>query len=179
MAGRRPLPTAIKQLSGNPGHRSLNKNEPQFTGTPACPKHLDKVAKAEWKRVSAELSAAGLLTSVDRAALAAYCAAWSRWVNAEEIIQKIGVVFLSPKSGYPIQSPYVSIANTALATMHRFATEFGMTPSSRSRINVADNSPKSADPFTEFMSTLGADVTDEDTHDEEAELFEASTPVRP
>jgi P27 family predicted phage terminase small subunit len=163
MAGRKPTPTALKQLNGNPGKRPLNRNEPKFSGTPTCPKHLDKAARAEWKRVADELSAQGLLTTVDRAALAAYCSAWARWINAEEQVQKFGAVIKSPKSGFPIQNPYVGIANTALDQMRKFAIEFGMTPSSRSRISASsDGASKDADPFTSFMDSIGgSETTDE------------------
>jgi len=173
MAGRKPIPTAIKQLNGNPGKRPLNRNEPKFgTHGVTCPKHLDKTARAEWKRVSAELSTTGLLTTVDRAALAAYCAAWSRWVDAELNIQKFGTVIKSPKSGFPIQNPYVGIANTALDQMRKFAVEFGMTPSSRSRISTADG-PTSGDPFADFMASIGA--AEDLTHDDQTELRQPRT----
>jgi P27 family predicted phage terminase small subunit len=162
MAGRRPLPTQTKLLSGKRS-RPLNLNEPKFklTVPPSCPEHLDAIAKAEWDRVYAELLSAGLLTAVDRAALSAYCAAWSRWVNAEENIQKFGTVIKSPKSGFPIQNPYVGVANTALDQMRKFLVEFGMTPSSRSRISVArEGSDKDADPFAAFMRSIGGeDIT--------------------
>lgn len=154
MAGRKPTPTSRKLLSGNPGKRALNRNEPQFSGGATCPKHLNKAAKSEWKRVSGELAAQGLLTTVDRAALAAYCASWSRWVDAEENLHKFGAVIRSPKSGFPIQNPYVGVANTALDHLRKFASEFGMTPSSRSRINV-DAPKKSEDPFADFMNSIG------------------------
>jgi P27 family predicted phage terminase small subunit len=170
--GRKPKPSALHELEGT---RNRRKNsEPKFSGIPTCPKHLDKNARVEWKRVSSELAAAGLLTIVDRAALAAYCAAWSRWANAEEQVQKFGAVIKSPKSGFPIQNPYVGIANTALDQLRRFAAEFGMTPSSRSRIHVADG-PTSTDPFTEFMQSIGAgEEMTTDEHDQE-ELQRAST----
>jgi P27 family predicted phage terminase small subunit len=155
MAGRRPKPTALKALAGNPGKRKLNKDEPKPSGTPKCPPHLDKTAKAEWRRVSAELTTLGLLTSVDRAALAAYCAAWSRWVSAELSIQKFGTVIKSPKSGYPVQNPYVGIANTSMDQMRRFAVELGLTPASRSRLHVEADG-QSADPFEAFMAGIGA-----------------------
>ena len=46
MAGRKPKPTAIKELEGNPGKRKLNKKEPKpDKGMPTC--HYDK-AKADW-----------------------------------------------------------------------------------------------------------------------------------
>jgi P27 family predicted phage terminase small subunit len=153
MAGRRPKPTALKELEGNPGKRALNKREPKPTGTPTCPSHLDAEAKKEWRRISKELIAIGLLTSVDRAALAAYCSSYSRWIAAEESIQKFGTVIKSPKSGFPIQNPYVSIANTALDHMRKYAVEFGLTPASRSRLQV-DPAGSQDDPFKRFMQEL-------------------------
>ena len=44
--------------------------------------------------------------------------------------------------GYPIQSPYVAIANRQAEIMMRIASEFGFTPASRSRIAV----PKDPEP---------------------------------
>jgi P27 family predicted phage terminase small subunit len=152
--GRKPKPTALKELQGNPGKRPLNKREPKPTGVPTCPSHLDANAKKEWKRISKELLAIGLLTSVDRAALAAYCAAYSRWIAAEESIARFGLVIKAP-SGYPVQNPFVSIANTAMDHMRKYATEFGLTPASRTRLQVE---PKRTDedPFKAFMTSIGA-----------------------
>ena len=164
MAGRRPKPTALKELAGNPGKRAMNRNEPKFSGLPTCPPHLDKAAKTEWKRISKELSAVGLLTAVDRAALAAYCQCWSRWVAAEESIRETSLVVKSAKSGYPIQNPFVAIANTALDLMKKFLTEFGLTPASRSRLSV-DADKSSADPFSQFMKSLGAEDSNVATTD--------------
>ena len=48
-AGRKPKPTAIKELEGNPGKRKLNKKEPKpEKGMPVCPEWLLPEAKAEW-----------------------------------------------------------------------------------------------------------------------------------
>jgi P27 family predicted phage terminase small subunit len=54
------------------------------------------------------------------------------WVEATEAIQKYGAMVKSP-TGYPIQSPYVSVANRQTEIMMRIASEFGFTPASRSR----------------------------------------------
>src|SRR5690606_6541487 len=94
-------------------------------------------AKREWRRISKELHRAGLLTSIDRAVLANYCQAWGRWVEAEEQLKKHGPIVKSP-SNYPIPNPYLAVANKAMQQMQRIMPELGMTPSSRSRINVAD-----------------------------------------
>src|SRR5580704_4521684 len=105
-AGRRPKPTALKVIEGNPGGRPLNPDEPKPSGIPSCPRHLNKEARAEWHRISKELVTIGLLTSIDRAALAAYCVAYSRWIEAEHNIAKFGHVVKAP-SGYPIQNPFL------------------------------------------------------------------------
>src|SRR5687768_3708732 len=82
--GRKPKPTLLKILDGNPGKRPINESEPNAPdGVPDCPDWLDDEAKAEWARVIPELREMGLLSRADRPALAAYCTAWSRWVQAE------------------------------------------------------------------------------------------------
>jgi P27 family predicted phage terminase small subunit len=149
--GRKPLPTAVKRANGNPGKRRLNSKEAEPSmARPIPPSHLSEEAEIEWERVSRELAAAGLLSLVDRSALAAYCQAYGRWVQAEAALQKMkneanGLV-VKTKSGNIIQNPLVGVANKAMADVVRYAAEFGMTPSARSRIEVGG-------------STLGAPQT--------------------
>ena len=45
-------------------------------------------------------------------------------------------------TGFPMQSPYVAIANRQAEIMMRIASEFGFTPASRSRIST----PSAAEP---------------------------------
>jgi hypothetical protein len=76
MAGRKPKPTVLKLITGNPGRRPLNRREPKLRpGIPSCPPHLSPEAKREWSRVIPLLAECRLVTEVDRAALAAYCQA--------------------------------------------------------------------------------------------------------
>ena len=83
MKGRKPKPTIVRQLEGNPGKRAINDREPvPPDGIPDCPEHLDDEARAEWFRTSKVLKEMGLLSKADRSALAAYCVAYSRWVEA-------------------------------------------------------------------------------------------------
>jgi P27 family predicted phage terminase small subunit len=88
---------------------------------------------------------------LDRAALAAYCQAYGRWVEAEEKVREFGAVIKAP-SGFPIQSPYLGIANTAMRQMRDFLTEFGMTPASRTRIEISGKPSDS--PGTRWAGTL-------------------------
>jgi P27 family predicted phage terminase small subunit len=136
MRGRWPKPTRIKFLTGNPGKRPLNRNEPRpEPALPECPPELGPGARREWDRLVRELSKLDLITNLDRAALASYCGAYALWAEAVEAIQKFGTMVKSP-SGYPMQSPYISIANRQAELMMRIASEFGFTPASRSRISV-------------------------------------------
>lgn len=138
MRGRKPIPTVLKILNGNPGKRPLNQAEPApAVGIPDCPDHLTDLAKAEWARISKELVALGLLTQLDRSALAAYCQCYARWANAETQIKKTADLGKT-KKGAVIQNYWLPIANRALEQMKDYLTEFGLTPVSRSRIKGAE-----------------------------------------
>lgn len=151
--GPKPTPTNIKLVQGNPGKRPLNKAEPRpRSGAPDAPPHLSADAKGEWDRVCEELSTLGLLTGLDRAALAAYCQAYGRWVQAETALSKIkndayGLI-IKTTSGNMIQNPMVGVANKAMADMMRYAVEFGMTPSARTRIEA--DGADDENPFAKF-----------------------------
>ena len=135
--GRKPKPTALKELEGNPGKRQLNMNEPKpLARAPTCPKWLEDEAKKEWKRLAKKMEQLGVLTEVDMAAFAGYCQAYARWKAAEEFRSKHGAIVKTP-SGYWQQVPQVSIAQQYLKDMQKLAEQFGLTPASRSRI-IAD-----------------------------------------
>ena len=162
MPGPKRTPTKIRLVKGNRSRRPLPKGEPKPKQIPSkVPPHLSDEAKVEWGRVSQELESLGLLRRPDRAAFAAYCQAWADWVDACEAIAKTGKVVKTPtkkvttgvgktrkiveSGGYPIINPHVSLKNKALEQMHKFLTEFGMTPASRTRIEVDPaNIPKAA-----------------------------------
>jgi P27 family predicted phage terminase small subunit len=134
MRGRKPKPTAIRRAEGNPGKRGYNHAEPvPPAGMPDCPEHLSEAAQMEWHRIALSLHEMGVLTSVDRAALAAYCQAYGRWVEAEEMLKGTPTMLKTP-SGYVQQSPWLSVANKQLELMGRFMAELGITPASRSRV---------------------------------------------
>ncbi|KKL45226.1 hypothetical protein LCGC14_2357790, partial [marine sediment metagenome] len=87
---------------------------------------------------------------VDRGTFAAYCQTWARWHAAEAIIAKKGMTFETP-NGYAQQRPEVAISQRAAALMTRLAQEFGLTPSSRTRIE-APNADPDEDDFDEFLN---------------------------
>ncbi|MCH7780243.1 MAG: phage terminase small subunit P27 family [Acidobacteria bacterium] len=142
--GRRgppPTPTHLKVLHGNPGKRPINWREPRpRQNVPRCPAWLNKDAKAAWKRMVPTLRDMGVLTVADGEALAAFCQTYARWRQAEEFLDQHGMVYpLRDEKGNVRcmqQFPQVSIARNLLLLMRSFLQEFGMTPASRSRIEL-------------------------------------------
>ncbi|HUE75166.1 MAG TPA: P27 family phage terminase small subunit [Pirellulaceae bacterium] len=56
----------------------------------------------------------------------------------------------SPEKGFPMKSPDLSIADQAMETLRKLMVEFGLTPSSRSRIKVPEGG-EPGDEFDRFM----------------------------
>ena len=151
--GTKPKPTALKLIEGNKGKRTHQKKEAVIAlCEPTPPAFLCDDAKVEWGRVCSALFSAGLMTELDRAALSAYCAAYGRWAQAERAINamagKDGInaaLLIKTKEGNAIQNPLVGIANKARADVVRFAAEFGMTPSARTRVTATPDDTQKED----------------------------------
>lgn len=143
-SGRKPTPTALKLVKGNPGKRAINKKEAKIDlAEPTPPSFLSDDAKVEWGRVVSILYAAGLMTELDRAALAAYAQAYGRWAQAERALARMAAkdelnsaLMIKTSNGNAVQNPLVGIANKAKADMVRYALEFGMSPSARSKVDA-------------------------------------------
>lgn len=134
--GPAPKPTKLKILEGNPGHEKLNTQEPRPSPiAPDCPSWLDAEAKREWKRVSPELERLGLLTGIDMAAMAGYCASYSLYVKCKRVLHTKGLTFKTA-TGYLMPRPEVAIGNRALIELRAFCVQFGLTPSARARMQL-------------------------------------------
>ena len=145
MRGRKPVPTQLKLVKGNPGKRALPEHEPKIDlAEPTPPPFLNDDAKVEWGRVCSLLYRVGLMTEADRAALGAYCQAYGVWAQAERAIQQLQAggkelngLLMKTTNGNVIQHALIGIANKARGDVVRYAAEFGMTPSARARVQAA------------------------------------------
>lgn len=148
--GPKPLPANVHLMHGNASKKPLSSLldgwQPPVE-IPKCPSHLQAEARKEWKRVAELLREGGIISQVDRAALAAYCSAWSEMVFCEKKVAEMnaadpkgeaGMIWDTP-SGYKQMSVWVQIRNRAYDRMMKFAAEFGMSPSARSRVTPSDN----------------------------------------
>jgi P27 family predicted phage terminase small subunit len=154
MRGRKPKPTHLRVLEGNRGKRAINHTEPQLPdeSPEEMPAELKVAlpsiatrAQAEWRRLAPILLARRALTTADRSALIALCLEWARYLDATE---KTTALVVTTPSGYPMPNPYLTVASKAFAACARLWPELGLTPSSRSRVQV-DGAP-AGDPFAEF-----------------------------
>jgi P27 family predicted phage terminase small subunit len=98
------------------------------------------------------------MTEIDRAALAAYCQAYGRWAQAERALARMAEkdalnsgLIIRTKNDNAIQNPLVGIANTAKRAVVKYAAEFGMTPSARTRVNANPDDEKPENPAAKYF----------------------------
>jgi P27 family predicted phage terminase small subunit len=158
------LPTEIKKLTGNRSKKPLNKAEPKPTlaaAPPPPPDYLDEVGAAEWNRLARPLWLNALLGAEDVVVFAAYCEAFSDWQRYNEMIAEqgrreraardakmafdfkggtmesdFGGMVIATTNGNWVQNPVMGLRNVARRECIKFGTELGLTPCSRSKINV-------------------------------------------
>jgi P27 family predicted phage terminase small subunit len=159
--GTKPKPLALKKLEGDIHKERWNLNEPKpVSSRPTMPSFLSGSAKYEWRRIVPELETLGLLFQIDRAALAAYCQSYGRWADAEKELNKLSemgrkqIRFLyKTTNDNLVINPLLSVANKAMEQMKSFLVEFGMTPSSRSRVNASGGGGDDRDPMDKLLNS--------------------------
>jgi P27 family predicted phage terminase small subunit len=150
MMGRPPLPTHIKLVKGTARPHRLNPNEPKPPlAVPEPPPHLEEREKARFTSMAEMLLRRGVMTELDAGALARYATAWCRWVDAEAEIKKRGLV-VKTSADFVIQNPFLAVANKCMNQMAQIESEFGLTPSSRTRIRMEEPND-TIDPFEEYL----------------------------
>lgn len=149
--GPKPKPTALKEAQGNPGHRKLNKSEPKPPEMPAlmattAPAHLTDVGKRKWLELAQLLGSQRILTVMDAELLTRYCELHQEYMLClNEINSKApaGGLVLTGEKGGKYANPAWNIAQSIRAMMIKILGEFGMTPSSRSRLMLPEPKPQS------------------------------------
>ena len=157
-SGRR-VPKERKIIRGTFRNDRNPAEEPEPTivdKVPSCPPHLGRHAKAIWKRLAPEMVRAGVLTVVDVPALEILCSTYQDYRDARE------AVFLNEKGKPQTLRQYLRGRNSqtmpeynalkaAYATYKSYAVEFGLTPSSRNRIDLKPAKAAEADPMEELL----------------------------
>ena len=134
MAGRKPLPTKVKQIKGTLQKCRTNPREPKPDGDLVePPDYMTEGAKSAW-RYALECAPPNLLKRLDMSVLEIWACAADLYRKAQAGISKTGLLIKAPNTGVPMQSPYLAIANKQAQIMTKAAVEMGFTPASRSRV---------------------------------------------
>ena len=142
-AGRKKLPTKVKELQGTIEKSRLTDNEMVVTpcnNIPKAPEWLSPIGVKEWNKVTEELHNKQMLFKVDLSLIAAYANKMSLHIELEQMLREKGrvQVFREDEGNAKHQQhvPYQSISDRALEHSLKIATQFGLTPSSRSGISA-------------------------------------------
>jgi P27 family predicted phage terminase small subunit len=145
MKGRTPKPTALKVITGNPGKRSSNKQEPdpEYLMDLEPPVWLHASAKDVWNEVAPHLAAAKLLTQVDVQALAMGCIAIAQYRQAVRVtgddLVKSKVVLdedEKPVAAGEHLNPWLIVQSMSFKQAMAIFQQFGMSPAARTRIAI-------------------------------------------
>ena len=139
MRGRKPTPTVLRIVRGNPGRRRLNTNEPKPDALDTrCPDELvDEVARKEWARGIVPAIKSGEITEVEQSMAIAHCVELAIWQSQLEEARKHPHIIRAGKNEYPMPNPAQVAANKTLLLLMKIDAELGLTPSSRSRVSVS------------------------------------------
>lgn len=148
MRGRKPDPTSLKLISGSRNIRDDPEDEPIPAGALAePPESMTDSQRVIW-REAIENAPRGLLRRLDGQLLSIWVVAADMHEKASIEVQKYGMVVTTAKQGVAIQSPYLPIVNRQAEIMLRCASELGFSPTSRSRITLADGGKKDTNRFS-------------------------------
>ena len=138
MRGRKPKPTAAKELQGNPGKRPLNKREPRPKTAVKKPRGMGHGAKRFWDDHAVELERLGLLTGVDVPVLRSVAEDYGFMVESAKILHDEGLV-VNGGNGEIKKHPAWQIFRDSRDGLRRGAALFGMEASARARLKVAED----------------------------------------
>jgi|GEM_PF-141129 len=155
--------TAQKKREGNRGHRKLNEKEPKTPlGEPEIPKYLTLRARIYWTRLVPMLLKMQVLTQADGHALGLLCNSLAEVELAQGAIDRYGLVIvtLDKTPGVVIMkaNPAVRIKANAMRQASSALAKFGLDPSSRSGLSVADLTVPEKDAIERLMEEGDTEV---------------------
>ena len=166
--GPRPMPSRLKIITGNPGKRPLNEDEPQPDALDdfSPPDHIenDELAVRKWDEAAQVLCDMQVMTIADRETLARYCLVWSHWMQMREKCRQLGREIMHYEADpnrtdgrlrikWAQPAPWAVDEKAARKDLLQLEREFGLTPSSRSQVTIHSN--KADDPFEAFLAERG------------------------
>lgn len=135
--GPAPIPTHLKILKGDRKDR-INFNEPKpKKQKPQCPSWLSDEAKIIWRKTTKQLEAMNMLYSADTDIIVAYVNAVVNYQRSTKIVDSEGILIEGRRDGV-VTNPAVRIQRDSANLIRQLASELGLTPSGRSRLNSTE-----------------------------------------
>lgn len=154
MAGRRPTPTPLKLVKGNPGKRPLNESEPvPIRALPSPPVHMSDEATVAWGRLAKLLDQMGVLTEADGFGLERLAETYAEILRYRSLIEADGETYTTKgTSGDTLikANPAVAMLADADRRFKSYLVEFGLTPAARTKVKV-DGKEQNADPIDSYF----------------------------
>ena len=148
-AGRKSKPTGLRVIEGNKEHRPLPENEPKPSDPSLIPPvWLTEEAIKLWNNYALVHKNLGTFKQTDEMSFATWCQEMGRYIELQGIIKEKGYTTTNIRNGDKA-IPEMAMARECLKNARALAIEFGMTPSSRTRLSVPDGSGET-DPLTEM-----------------------------
>ena len=147
--GKPPVPTAILKARGSWIAKTRTGEPEQDIDAPDCPTWLSDSAKEVWYQIVPQLIAMRVLSRIDGVDLARYCDAFVIWRRASEFLNTHDLVYpmkdgkgnVTGLAPYPQNGLYDSYHRILLGLEDRF----GLTPSARTRIQIAKKDHQTGD----------------------------------
>ena len=158
--GRKPKPEAIKQLSGNPGKRKSDIPEtPQPAEASArAPRGLSGEARKFWHGIATELIELGVLRTVDVPAFVLMAEHYSLARKASGQLLELDTLTTVDKNEAERKHPLLQVFKDNAQAYRLFAAEFGLTPSSRSRLHIVAGTAEQLSLAEELFGIVGQEV---------------------
>lgn len=143
------LPTELKKQRGTLRKDRMNENEPKLPSViPPIPTWLSEDGQKAFSELSTLLHDMSVLTQADELALTLLCDAYSEYKRAKEIVNELGATMeVTSREGNTksVIRPEVQIANQSFVRVFQLLKEFGLTPSSRAKVNAIENASTTPD----------------------------------
>jgi P27 family predicted phage terminase small subunit len=134
MKGRLPKNNKLKVLSGSKHAKKTRKikNTALFE-TWECPDFIGGHGEKLWADVGPVLVTSGIMIELDRVCFAMLCQTYDMIIQFEAQVEKDGAI-ISDARGSEKKHPLLTAISQQTTLFRSLCQEFGMTPSSRSRL---------------------------------------------
>jgi P27 family predicted phage terminase small subunit len=158
-SGRRPKPTALKVLQGNPGKRPLNGLEPKPPAGLVVKPKLSPMAAVVWDELAPLAQAMGTLTTADIRSFGTLCELQATFTLATQekyreaftpfmvttAVDSAGTEHMNVK-----EHPAIKLERDTAAALRPYYEKFGLEPVGRARIQI----PKADEPVSKWAGVL-------------------------